>query len=152
MATYSFIDVGASLSGPGGTVNLGFCAGVAEEGITVEPTEDRNTMTIGADGKVMHSLHAGNSGTVRVRLLKTSETNALLQEMFNTQQLSGRDWGRNQITIRDFQRGDSVQCEDVAFARIPTVDYGKVAGMVEWVFHAGHISQLLGRGQPAVAV
>ncbi len=35
----------------------------------------KNTMTIGADGEVMHSLHADKSGTVTVNLLKTSPTN-----------------------------------------------------------------------------
>jgi hypothetical protein len=29
-------------------------------------TEAKNTMTIGADGEVMHSLHAGKSGTITV--------------------------------------------------------------------------------------
>ncbi len=32
-------------------------------------------MTVGADGEVMHSLHAGKSGTITVTLLKTSPVN-----------------------------------------------------------------------------
>lgn len=31
-------------------------------------------MTVGADGEVMHSLHAGKSGTITVTLLKTSRS------------------------------------------------------------------------------
>jgi hypothetical protein len=37
-------------------------------------TEAKNTMTVGADGEVMHSLHAGKSGTITVTLLKTSRS------------------------------------------------------------------------------
>ncbi len=43
--------------------------------ITVTQWAAQNTMTIGADGEVMHSLHADKSGTVTVNLLKTSPTN-----------------------------------------------------------------------------
>jgi hypothetical protein len=65
MSTYSFLDVSASLAGPTGLVG-GYGSANAEEGITVTMTEAKNTMTIGADGEVMHSLHAGKSGTITV--------------------------------------------------------------------------------------
>ncbi|WP_444546573.1 phage protein [Enterobacter asburiae] len=64
MATYSFMDVTASLSGPTGEIDLGYGSASSEEGITVAMGGPKNTMTIGADGEVMHSLHADKSGTV----------------------------------------------------------------------------------------
>jgi hypothetical protein len=60
MGVYSFLDVSATISGPGGTFSIGSDAGVAEEGITTAYTGEKNTMTIGADGAGMHSLHAGS--------------------------------------------------------------------------------------------
>ena len=65
-----FLDVSASLAGPTGLVELGYGSANAEEGITVTNDRGQNTMTIGADGEVMHSLHAGKSGTITVTLLK----------------------------------------------------------------------------------
>ncbi|WP_256922705.1 phage protein, partial [Klebsiella pneumoniae] len=62
MSTYSFIDVSASLTGPTGSIDLGYGSANSEEGITVVMAEAKNTMTVGADGEVMHSLHAGKSG------------------------------------------------------------------------------------------
>lgn len=62
MATYSFMDVSATIVGPGGIVDLGYGAATAEEGISIAYTEDKNLMTVGADGKVMHTLRCGNSG------------------------------------------------------------------------------------------
>ena len=60
---YSFMDVSATIAGVGGVVDLGYGASVAEEGISIVQTEDRNLMTVGADGEVMHTLRAGKSGT-----------------------------------------------------------------------------------------
>jgi hypothetical protein len=60
-------------------------------------TEAKNTMTIGADGEVMHSLHAGKSGTITVTLLKTSPVNKKLSLMYNAQSQSSALWGNNVI-------------------------------------------------------
>ncbi len=86
--TYSFIDVSASLTGPTGSIDLGYGSANSEEGITVAMTEAKNTMTVGADGEVMHSLHAGKSGTITVTLLKTSPVNKKLSLMYNAQSQS----------------------------------------------------------------
>ncbi len=75
MATYSFMDVSASLTGPTGKIELGYGSANSEEGITVAMSGPKNTMTIGADGEPMQSLHADKSGTITVNLLKTSPTN-----------------------------------------------------------------------------
>ncbi len=55
MATYSFLDVTASLTGPTGVIDLGQGSANSEEGITQTMGGNKNTMTIGADGEVMHS-------------------------------------------------------------------------------------------------
>ncbi|GAB7212501.1 hypothetical protein OS31_40110 [Dickeya oryzae] len=75
MPTYSFMDVTATLVGPTGSIDLGYGSANSDEGITVTMAEAKNTMTIGADGEVMHSLHAGKAGTVTINLQKTSPVN-----------------------------------------------------------------------------
>lgn len=48
--SYSFLDVQASIYGPGGNVSLaGDEAGVEQGGITVTPAGERSKMTVGAD-------------------------------------------------------------------------------------------------------
>lgn len=148
MATYSFKDVTAALVGVGGSINLGNGAAIAEEGITVEPAEDKNIMTIGADGAGMHSLVAGNAGTVTVRLLKTSPVNAQLQTMFNIQTQTSIAHGKNVITIRDIARGDAIVCTGVAFKTSPALTYAKEGGTVEWAFDAISIVRTIGSGTP----
>lgn len=93
MSTYSFLDTQASIVGPGGSFSIGSGDGIAEEGITIEPAGDKNTMQVGADGTGMHNLHADKSGTITVRLLKTSPKNAMLMAMYNLQQTSAALWG-----------------------------------------------------------
>lgn len=142
--TYSFLEVQAAIVGPGGAISLGSGSGAAEEGISVDPTEDINTMTIGADGTGMHSLHAGKSGTVTVRLLKTSPVNALLMAMYNFQTAAATTHGQNTITIADAARGDVITCRQCAFAKAPPLAYGKDAGLNEWSFQAVAIDRSLG--------
>ena len=133
MSTYSFLDVSASLAGPTGLVELGYGSANAEEGITVTMTEAKNTMTLGADGEVMHSLHAGKSGTITVTLL-----------MYNAQSLSSATWGNNVIVIRNKVSGDTTTARSCAFQKQPDHANAKVGNTVSWVFDCGKIDQLLG--------
>lgn len=144
MATYSFMDVTASLTGPSGALDLGYGSANSEEGIVVAMSEAKNTMTTGADGEGMHSLHAGKAGTVTVNLLKTSPLNKKLSIMYNAQQLSSALWGNNVIVVRNTSSGDLVTARGCAFQKQPDFSNGKVAGIVAWVFDCIKIDELLG--------
>lgn len=150
MAAYSFNDVNVAIIGPGGAFPIGGDgAANAEEGITVEK-EPQNTKNIGADGAVMHSLHADNSGTLTVRLQKTSLVNAALTEMFRLQQTSSALWGRNVITLTNLATGDVYTMTDVAFQRFPSNSYSKLGNMLDWVFDVGQMDPILGIGIPDI--
>lgn len=144
MATYSFIDITASMTGPTGIIDLGYGSANSEEGITVTMTENKNTMTVGADGEVMHSLHAGKSGTITVTLLKTSPVNKKLSLAYNAQSQSSALWGNNVIVIRNNVSGDLTTARACAFQKQPDHANAKEGGTVSWVFDAGKIDQLLG--------
>lgn len=148
MATYSFLDVTASITGPGGVVALASSAGVAEEGITVEASQDKNKMIIGADGAGMHSLIADESSEVSIKLLKTSPANSLLQGMLNYQTTSAVLHGKNHIVIVDTARGDNIILNDVAFKKQPGLEYAKEGKFVEWKFEAIRTHTILGVGTP----
>ena len=145
MATYSFLDTSAAISGPGGTFSISE-GGVAKEGITIARSADKNNMVIGADGAGMHSLHADESGKVTLRLLKTNPRNALLSQMYRHQKTSSAYWGQNVISVRDPVRGDDGECQQCAFTKHPDITQAEDGGVVEWVFDAIHIDQVLGDG------
>lgn len=117
MSTYSFMDTQCSLTSADGVIDLGYGAGIAEEGITFAMAGDKNTMTIGADGEGMHSLHADNSGQVTIRLLKTSSANAKLMNIYNAQKGVTRKWGKNTITLNHSGSGDNHTASKCAFKK-----------------------------------
>jgi len=142
--TYSFLDVNATIVGPGGAFSLGNGAAASEEGINIVATGDIGAMTIGADGAGMHSLHADKSGKVTVSLLKTSPTNKLLMTMYSFQTTSGSAYGQNTIVINDSSRGDVITASQVAFAKAPDLTFAKDGGLVQWEFNAIRIERVLG--------
>ena len=145
MATYSFLDVSCSIVGAGLYAVLGNEGGAAEEGVTVEMAADKNTLTTGADGGYMHSLHAANAGTVTVRLLKTSPQNALLMAAYNAQRLTSSLWGKNVINIIQNNSDDAIVCIGCAFQRQPNLAYATDGGTNTWTFQAGKITGFLGQ-------
>lgn len=147
MAVYSFLNVSGSIAGPGGFVNFGSGGAAAEEGITIEAIEDKNVMTIGADGRGQHSLVASDACTITIRLLKTSPQNALLNIMYQLQSAQSALWGLNVITVVDSARNDFTVIQGVAFKKKPTITYAKEAGMMEWVFDGIKADTVLGAGQ-----
>jgi len=147
MGVYSFLNVQATISGPGAVgLNLAAGAEVAEEGITIEATEDKNIMTIGADGRGQHSLVASDACTVTVRLLKTSPINATLMALYDLQSASSALWGQNIITVVDSGRNDYTVVQSVAFKKKPTLTYAKEGGMNEWTFDGIKANTILGQG------
>lgn len=120
MATYSFMDVSASMTGPTGVIDLGYGSANSEEGIVVAMTEAKNTMTIGADGEGMHSLHTGKSGTITINLLKTSPVNKKLMLAYNIQSQSSSVWGNNVFVVRNHASGISPRRVVARFRKSPT--------------------------------
>jgi structural protein KPP10_ORF10 len=152
MGVYSFLDVQASISGPGGTFSLGSDAGAAEEGITTAFVGEKNTMTKGAGGDGMHSLHASNAGKITLRYLKTSPVNSQLSAMYNFQKSSSGNWGQNVIKVSNVVRGDVVDGQQCAFTKHPDLTYAVEGGTIEWEFDVIQLDELIGAGVPDVNI
>ncbi len=144
---YSFLNVSCAIAGPGIVANLAAGAAAAEEGITIEAAEDKNQMTIGADGKGQHSLIASDAVAITIRLLKTSPQNAALMAAYDLQSASSALWGQNVLTVTDSGRGDTTVVQACAFKRRPTLTYAKEGGMMEWQFDGVQANSVLGSGQ-----
>ena len=143
-STYSFLDVSATLIGPGGAISLGAGAAVAEEGISIVSNSDIGGMHIGADGSGIHSLYADKSGTITVRFLKNSPTNQLLSQMYAFQTSTGAAYGQNTLAINDKSRGDVIVATQCSFKKAPDITYAKEADMIAWEFNAIRIERTLG--------
>jgi hypothetical protein len=145
MSTYSFLDTQGSFIGPGGNFSVGSSAGVAEEGVSYALDEDQTGTITGADGTIMHSLHASHTGTVTVRLLKTSPVNGKLQAAHNLQKTGAALWGINTLAFANSTIGDQITLTQAAFVKTPDNGYAKDGNILEWVFR-GALAISLGKG------
>lgn len=149
MTAYSFLNVAASIVGPGGNFNLGYGAANAKEGITVSFLEPKGKSDTGADGSIMQSLRASKLGRITVRLLKTSPVNASLMNMYNLQSNASGLWGNNVLRVSDIARGDSFTVSQAAFEKAPDITWAEDGNTVEWAF-TGNVEGNLGIGQAAI--
>ena len=143
--TYSFADVVCSITGPGGSFTLSE-ANVADEGITIEMSEDKSTMTTGATRGGMFSLHESRAGRVTIRLLKNSPANRVLTDMYRYQTASSANFGQNTISVSNPVWQDDHTCAQCGFMRMPTNTNAKDGGTMEWVFGSLDIDSVLGDG------
>lgn len=146
MAVYSFLDVQCAMHGPAGlNFSIANTSGIADEGISVDMLDDKGSMITGADGSVMHSLHAATASRVTIRLLKTSPMNKIMTDAYNFQTTSSAFYGQNTISIKNPVSQDSIVAENCGFARMPTNTNAKTGGLQEWVFNCGHTTHKLGK-------
>jgi hypothetical protein len=145
LPTYSFQDVFGTITGPGCAATFGNASGQSDEGITFEQTEDKNRMTPGASGEVMHTLVATDAARLSIHVLKTSPLNTILTQAFNYQKQSSLYWGKNLITITTLL-GDVITCSQVAFTKRPANSYSKEPAKLVWEMEVGHLYSNLGLG------
>jgi hypothetical protein len=143
MPSYSLSKVVATITGPGGSFQIGAGAGVSDEGIEIE-TNERSVKQMGADGVGQWSFLADKSGRLTLTLLKTSPVNAQLMAMFHTQSLDPALWGQNVITVVETSSGSTVSARQCAFTKVPTQKFAKEAGTNEWEFESLRVDTVLG--------
>src|SRR5215469_9683205 len=135
-----------SISGPSGSATVGGDGtGSAEEGFSIVFEEDRDIMTQGADGSVMHSLTAAKRGRVELHLLKTSPINAALSQIFASDSANGSlNWAKNTMSARNAISGDTYQITGVAIRKFADNNYQTRGNILTWVFNASVIDPALG--------
>lgn len=144
MAAYSFLDFNGAITGPGGSFQLANGSGADEGGFDIEMNADKDVMKVGADGAVIHNLNADKSGTITVRLLKTSPVNQQLMTMYNLQSLSSVAWAQNVITFGNAITGESHTGRGCAFKKKPKLVFAKEGASNEWVFNASFVDSVIG--------
>ena len=131
LKAYNFAKVAVIF---GGRQLTGFADGDA---VTVERNEDAFTLLIGADGEGTRSKSNNRSGRVTVRLLQTSESNAILNAFAKADDLS--DTGLQPLLVKDAS-GNSLYSAELAWiVKMPAATLGAEAGDREWVFETDNL-------------
>lgn len=152
MTAYSFTDNVLTINGPGGSFTIGGAGAQNEKGgYDIDYVDNKNTMSIGADGSPMQSLNPSTASKLTVKLLKTSPVNSMLSSMYNTQKASSALWGQNVLTAMNKVLGDQVVMTQSAFTKFPKLTYDVEGAMNEWVFDCGVTDSSLGSGGTVAA-
>ena len=99
--------------------------GDTDDAVQVEVDEDNWTLTNGADGSVMRHRVLQSSAMVTITLLYGSRSNAILQELLNSER-------KFALSFRDTRGGYLLESPDAYVVRRPNQSIGRAAADVEW--------------------
>lgn len=120
------------------TVALGThsVSGFADDSfIAIEAVGDGVSSKSGCDGEVARAIDPNEQYSVKITLLQTSNTNAFLQAMYNTDKANGD--GTFPILIKDL-KGNYVFSADAAWVTKPAgKTFGKETNNREWELQTG---------------
>ena len=106
--------------------------GDGDDAISIEPATEAVTSRIGLGGSAVVSIQQDLSANVRIRCLRGSPANTVLQRELNLQRSTGVG---KPLLLKD-PRGKEVHACDQAFVmQQPQSQHGKNASDVEWTIH-----------------
>lgn len=110
---------------------------------TVRMREDRTAMDVAADGAVMVSKMAGNTGTISIVVQQTSEAHKALLKLFNILvPADTTNWSVGVLTFRNVTDGTGHLCTGVAFVKVGDKDYQREGQRVTWELMAADIQSV----------
>lgn len=122
-----------------GALLTGFADGTF---VNVSRAADAFTLTVGADGESARAKSADKSGTVRITLLQTSQSNDVLSAFAAQDEATGL--GTGPLMVKDAFGTTLVMAAQAWIQKLPDVEFGKETGSREWAFQAGELAVALG--------
>ena len=101
--------------------------------VIVARVTEAATMIIGSTGEGHHNLINDQSGTITVRIDRSSSENAFLSALSVLQELSGA--GEVAITYEDINGGDVHSALSCRLQKMPDGDYTNDMGGLDYVFN-----------------
>ena len=146
-ATYSFKDVAGSLTNPilsGAPIVFAGDIGMGE--FAIEMDTERTAHDTAADGTVMPTYVAGDSGRCTIRMQQTSRLHDALLTLYNLlkSQADGGDasnWAASALSLRALVSGRQHNFGGVSFSKIPPYPYAAQGQSVTWVLMACTVTQ-----------
>lgn len=140
--TYSFLDSVMVFAHPLAAAPI-VITGEGAGRVTLSMTDNRTEMDVAADGQVMVSKIAGNTGTVTIDVQQTSNAYKKLLTLFNALWLADTgSWATGTLTIRNTSDGTGHVCTGVAFVKMGDKGYAKAGAHVTWTLMAANIASL----------
>lgn len=131
LKSFNFAKVAVSV---GGRPITGFADG---EAITVERNEDAFSLLVGADGEATRAKSNNRSGRITLRLLQTSESNLILNDFAQADEVG--DAGLVPVFIKDASGNSIYTAEQAWVVKRPSAAFGAEAGDREWVLETDNL-------------
>ena len=139
--TYSFLDLSGSIAHPDLGVYIFTGQGIGS--VTVSMANDKTAHDIAADGIIMISKIAGQSGTVTISCQQTSALHKWLLTAYNALYIAPTDsWAQINMLLRNTSDGTSHVVTGASFNKIPDKAYAANGAQVSWVIMAADIQSL----------
>jgi len=139
--TYSFLDLSGAISQSSLGAYTFTGEGVGE--ITVSMATDRTVHDTAADGSVMVSKVAGDSGHLTVSCQQTSTVHKWLLAWYNYLVAAGTDeWASTTMLLNNTTDGTSHVITGVSPQKVPDKAYQAQGQRVSWVLMAASISSI----------
>lgn len=118
----------------GGAIMSGFAEG---EFVSVTMDEDQWELKVGTDGEGTRSKQNNDSGTVKVMLMQSSDSNIVLQALWNADKLS--DSGLFPLLIKDNSGKSLYMAEQAWIQKQPEAKFAKGVETREWTIRTDHM-------------
>ena len=114
--------------------------GLAPDGfVEVERDEQAYTKQVGADGEVTRSKTNNKAGKIRITLQQSSEDNAFLMQLSNTDENTGQ--GIVPVAVVDKSGTYKAVSPNSWVQKKPVNAFGRDAGTRQWIFDCGEINE-----------
>lgn len=146
--TYAFASTAGSLTNPilaGAPIVFAGEIGMGEFSVTMDT--ERTAHDTAADGTVMPSYIAGDSGRVTIRVQQTSILHTALLTLYNllkTAADSGNatNWAASSLSIQNVTTRRQHNLSGVSFSKIPDYPYAAQGQSITWVLMAASVQNL----------
>ena len=141
--TYSFLDSAMIVSHPLSPAGPIIITGEGAGTVAVAMIDVRTAMDVAADGAVMVSKMAGNTGTVTIAVQQTSLAHKKLLAMYNQLILAPPSvWAQAAMTIRNVTDGSGHLCTGITFQKVPDKSYQKEGQHITWTILCADIENV----------
>lgn len=139
-SVYSFLDLSGAIAHPLYPLGPFQFTGEGVGSVKVEMATDRTAHDIAADGSIMISKLAGNSGQISIECQQTSLVHKYLLGLYNfLLPESASLWALTAIVLRNVVDGTSHIATGVSFTKVPDKPYQSQGQKVTWALMAADI-------------
>lgn len=141
VSTYSFLDLAGVMAHPSKGIYTFTGQGVGS--VTVAMATERTAHDTAADGSIMVSKLAGNSGSITISAQQTSPLHKWLLDWYNyIVQADTSEWASASIAIRNLSDGTSHIATGISPGKIPDKPYQAQGQQVAWSLMCADIQSI----------